>query len=245
MKKLLLTALFLLTPFISQAALSDSLVSYWNLNESSGNAADSFGSNTLTNTGVTYTTGINSNGGVFSESSDKLAITDASQSGLDFDGDFTFSFWVNLTSNTSSSFFAKQGANGYRMRIYNGDDMELIIFQGAATTQVIKTGLSTGSWHHIVGQRTGDTVQIKFDNSAWTSQGGAHRDITNTGDFNMGNSTAVNDPVQGMMDEVGIWSRALTDDEITTLYNSGAGTFYPFPAATTPAPAQIIWFWEE
>jgi hypothetical protein len=31
------------------------------------------------------------------------------------------------------------------------------------------------------------------------------------------------------VDELGIWNRALTAAEITTLYNSGAGRTYPFP----------------
>lgn len=31
----------------------------------------------------------------------------------------------------------------------------------------------------------------------------------------------------GYVDEVGVWDRALADAEITNLYNSGAGKFYP------------------
>jgi hypothetical protein len=35
--------------------------------------------------------------------------------------------------------------------------------------------------------------------------------------------------VNGQIDEVAIWSRVLTSDERTELFNAGAGKFYPFP----------------
>ena len=35
----------------------------------------------------------------------------------------------------------------------------------------------------------------------------------------------------GLVDECGIWSRALTTDEVTSLYNSGNGFTYPFIGA--------------
>ena len=39
----------------------------------------------------------------------------------------------------------------------------------------------------------------------------------------------------GTIDEVGIWSRALTSTEVTSLYNGGAGFQYPFVTASGPA----------
>ena len=43
--------------------------------------------------------------------------------------------------------------------------------------------------------------------------------------FFIGNGSG-NYLVQGMMDEVGVWSRALSADEIALLYNSGSGLAY-------------------
>ncbi len=34
--------------------------------------------------------------------------------------------------------------------------------------------------------------------------------------------------MDGIVDEVGLWSRALTIAEVTALYNAGAGLAYPF-----------------
>jgi len=36
----------------------------------------------------------------------------------------------------------------------------------------------------------------------------------------------------GLIDEVGIWSRALNSTEVSELYNSGSGLAYPFTTGT-------------
>ena len=41
----------------------------------------------------------------------------------------------------------------------------------------------------------------------------------------------------GMMDEIGVWSRALTATEVTELYNSGNGLAYPF---STPSKFALL-----
>ena len=42
--------------------------------------------------------------------------------------------------------------------------------------------------------------------------------------------------VDGIIDEVGIWARSLSDAEVTQLYNAGAGLTYPFTLPFTPTP---------
>ena len=86
-------------------ALIDNQVSYWKLDESSGNASDSEGSNTLTNSNVTYQAGKINNGALWNSATDVLQIADGSQSGLDITGDISFSFWVKLTSQPGSGTF--------------------------------------------------------------------------------------------------------------------------------------------
>jgi hypothetical protein len=82
-------------------ALTDNIVSYWKLNESSGNASDSVGSNTLTNNNtVTYVPAKIANGAnLVRASSQYLSIADASQTGLDLSSNFTFTMWVNLATH--------------------------------------------------------------------------------------------------------------------------------------------------
>jgi hypothetical protein len=50
---------------------------------------------------------------------------------------------------------------------------------------------------------------------------------TNNG-FDIGDRSNGSFPFNGSVDEFGIWKRALTSAEISSLYNSGNGLKYPF-----------------
>jgi len=43
----------------------------------------------------------------------------------------------------------------------------------------------------------------------------------NVGDYGGG-------PMDGSLDEIGVWNRALSDEEVAQLYNGGNGLAYPF-----------------
>jgi hypothetical protein len=50
--------------------------------------------------------------------------------------------------------------------------------------------------------------------------------VTGASDFNIGRRQAGDFYTDGLIDQVGIWKRKLTSDEITYLYNSGNGRSY-------------------
>jgi hypothetical protein len=78
--------------------------------------------------------------------------------------------------------------------------------------------------------KDGVKLQAKINNSGWY-------DISTTATLlgkdwprlmiGAGESYGYN-PVDGLLDEIGVWNRRLNDDEISYLYNSGAGRTYPF-----------------
>lgn len=83
------------------ADLSTNLVSYWELEESSGTREDSHGANDLTdNNTVLYGTGKQGNGADF-EATNSEYLNVASSLGA-YNDTFTYSFWVNLESLPSS-----------------------------------------------------------------------------------------------------------------------------------------------
>jgi hypothetical protein len=227
-------------------ALSDNLVSYWRFNESSGNAVDDVGSNDLTNTGCTYTTGkINNGVDLEAGDSDYLSITDASQTGLDFSTALSFSAWVKVESTFGGvryvvlSKWSGAGADrSYWWYLLNNDTMTLQTNDGVTTEEFAfqyTPGFSTGTWYHIVvtmeqqthtltktvakGYVNGDLVNM-FSVTAVTIQNGA-------ADFIVGNKASA-DYFDGMIDELGVWSRALTHVEVLQLYNLGSGLTEPF-----------------
>src|SRR5678816_4549644 len=82
-------------------SLLTNLVSYWKLDEASGNRADAHGANTLTDSasGVPSTTGVISNGaGLFSGNTPRF-LSHADNSDLSTgDIDWTFSAWVKFNT---------------------------------------------------------------------------------------------------------------------------------------------------
>ena len=47
-------------------------------------------------------------------------------------------------------------------------------------------------------------------------------------------------PYNGLIDEVGFWHKVLSQSEVTSLYNSGAGLAYPFSASAGFAFNQAV-----
>lgn len=225
-------------------ALIDSIVSYWKLDESSGNAADSAGSNTLTNANVTYTTGKINNGATFDSTSDTLSIADASQSGLDITGNFSISMWVNFTTLPASGeyqyLYSKWASTGNQRGIhiyyYNPAGtrqltVDLSADGSTAETIASNQSFSTSTWYHVVFTFTAATSKYNFyvNASALGEQTGAKTAIlNNTAAASIGNEPTDTKNIKGMIDEVGIWSKVLSGTEVTELYNSGSGFSYPF-----------------
>jgi hypothetical protein len=100
--------------------------------------------------------------------------------------------------------------------------------------------LSVSAWHHIVvifdGSQTGDANRLKMyaDGSQLTlsvAAGAVPAALQADGaDFNLGKfGGGLTFYMNGRIDEVGIWSKALTSGEVAELYNAGAGkTCCPF-----------------
>ncbi len=233
-------------------ALTDNIVSYWKFNESSGNAADSAGSNTLTNNNtITYVAGKLSNAAhINSASTQYFSITDASQSGLDLVGDFSFSFWVKYATLPADGIralhFTKYLRAGNQRSYYCGllNDtgtyyMDLIISSdGAATNnpRVTWTPL-TGTYYYFTVVFTAASSKTQFYiNGAQqgADQTGTITSIKNgTAKFEIGMNDG-DESAQSYVfdqDEMGVWSRALTSGEVSQLYNAGAGLTYPFTVA--------------
>jgi hypothetical protein len=220
-------------------SLATSLISYWKLDESSGNAADSFASNPLTNTGTcTYAGGLINNAAQNASSGQYLGVTNTL--GLAVNSDFSLSMWINLASEDTNDhdiwgmvFTGGSGALWRIMYEYNGGTRRLRLYRnGSTTTFVDITGnIANGSWLHLGISYTGGTGAIKLYKNYSTTATGTH---TNTGSQGSGNQFTIlnsqgsgfSSPLAGKMDEVGIWSRVLSDTEFSTLYNGGAGYAY-------------------
>jgi hypothetical protein len=230
--------------------LTTNLVSYWKFDEAStsGSAADSAGSNTLTNVNsATFSTGkINNAANMVHSSSQYFSIADGSQTGLDITGDMTINAWVNFptplaasevigfvskcdnSSRAWCSIFSNNGSN---------DTFTLAVSSNGTSnsqdTVVFSSPFATGTWYMltVVYHASAGTFNVYRNGSLEGTGTGLFNSIfSGTAEFRVGwdNNPSPTDGFNGSMDEVGIWSRALSGSEVSQLYNSGSGIQYPF-----------------
>lgn len=223
-------------------ALTTNLVAYWKLDESSGNAADSHSSNTLTNNNtVTYTSAKLNNGAAFGSpnTNKSLSRTDA----LGFTTDNTIvvsvSAWVKYSSFPVSDIgvaFSITSTNATRMLFgFRGDgsgncaDVEMYCVGTTGGTMLSFSNVySANTWYHVVWilDTTNSTSKIYVNGSAVVTGTATYRtNTTNTAKSGIVENAGY--PISGFADEVGVWSRALTATEVSQLYNGGNPLPYP------------------
>ncbi len=225
-------------------SLLTNLVSYWKFDESSGNAADAHGSNTLTNNGTATFAAGKINNACDLESSGAaqfFSIADASQSGLDLSTELSFSLWTKLESapGTQYQFINKHSQPNnecyfFGYRTASTPNLRLLVDKtGNGTVSDvlgINTTLNNAQWYHLVVTWTGSNKTAKFyidGTQSGSDQVGTNVDTIFNSAAAFGIGTSLVEDFDGMIDEVGVWSRALTSTEVSQLYNSGNGLAYP------------------
>lgn len=217
------------------------LVSWWSLDETSGNRADSHGSNTLTDNGsVGSAAGKQSNGADFEDtSSQSLTITSNStlQTG---NTDFTFGGWFKFESLTGFHFLMGKNDHSsgreYSLIYDHGNTrFDFYIGNGASSSAFVSdTSVATpatATWYFIVAwyDSSATTIYIQVNNDG-TPDSNASLGITpatGSSQFAIGKRSDNSDwYLDGIADECFLYKRVLTAAERTWLYNSGAGRSY-------------------
>ena len=214
------------------STLLNGLVSYWKLDTNNATQPDEVGGNDGTVTGATFTSS-GKIGGAYSFDGTGDYINIATTNGLDTPSNITISAWIK-TSDLNGALFDKRdsSSDGYGMFIFNG---YLHLRINANIQNSTGTYISDNVWHYVVATYDGTYIRLYVDGT-----------IDDT-PLNIGLST-INTPHDavigylfdlsttiwnyiGLIDEVAIWNRALTTDEITELFNGGEGNQYPFTMA--------------
>lgn len=194
------------------------------------NLSDSFAGNTLTNNGgVAFVPGKIGSAAQFDANEKNLRSTSFTFP----TGDFTLSLWLNPTSylGSQNQFVASSGVNGgpYGALIFlfgSNNNSLYFLAQGTNTLQLGPYTVTTAAWQHILMRRSGSTL------TAWVN-GVQVGSGSSTGALNHGGNTGITigasptgSPSRCLVDALAVWSRALTDTEIATIYNSGEGAEY-------------------
>ncbi len=216
-------------------ALADNLIAAWELDEASGNAIDSHGSNDLTDTntvgagtGLVYGSARDFESG----SSEYFALADNADLSTG-DIDYTFEVWLKLESSITCTVLAKR--EGYEYGIRNVPGSGGIRFTHG--TNEINTlfdtlgALSTGTWYQVFAwhDATNNLNGITVNNGTpITSSDAGAAAADGGGAFNLGRDPVFGEPFDGLIGPVRFWKRVVTSDERTELYNAGAGRDYAY-----------------
>jgi hypothetical protein len=207
---------------------------YWKLE----NVNDSFGSYTLTNTAsTTFTAGKIDNAATFNGSSQALnnaSIWGATSYPRSYAG------WVKfdtVAAGGDQSVFAigDGSVHYYTFKLRDSDDE--LVFRSNNTTQSadVDTGITAvaDTWYHIaVVQHSATSVSLYVDGTKTNTTASTYSATVD--DFYigyLGRSSVW--WLDGQVDEVGFWDKALTDENVTELYNGGDGQQYPFTGVSS------------
>lgn len=217
-------------------ALTDNLVAYYKLDETSGSTSiDSTGTNNSTN----YNASVNQTGKIdkaysFNGSSAYLQSSSQSFTG---NANYTITAWIKTDVANTYQVILSNGIEstkaGLKFKINDNNTIgaDLANAAGPSSTSTI----STGTWYFVTLTKSSDTYQIYingFTNGSSVTITSSNISVAGTQRISKDVSSGTG-YFNGLIDEIGIWTRALSSSEIAELYNSGTGLSYPFTPPET------------
>ncbi len=87
---------------------------------------------------------------------------------------------------------------------------------------ICSTFVADGNWHHVLASRQNGFFNISIDGILCTTVSDGFSNLTNSNPLYIGSpSPFPSQYFNGQLDDIAIWNRALTPQEITQLYNQG------------------------
>ena len=159
----------------------------------------------------------------------------------DLQDGFGFSLWFKTESSFDSNvrrlLTKRDQYDIYRTPGHHGPDLKLKLSAsgGSNFTTTIISGLSTNTWYWLYWSVDGSNLRYSV-NGAALSTGGSISSYAGYGyKFEIGNWSGTGLTGRfwnSLIDEVTYWGEMLTQDEIESIYNSGAGLAYPFASSS-------------
>jgi hypothetical protein len=217
--------------------MDDGMVLYFPFSENTGTATidrSQIGfTGTLTN-GTTWGNGILGYGVILDGTNDYISVA-ANTINVSFGTNMSYSMWINVSSLTSKTRQylvdlrgdgGGSGTSSYFLFDYAGTDM-VTFTVGNSGLEVISSnvGMPTGVWHHVAATRSGSTWKIYLNGVEVKSGTSNSTALTLTNTFRIGTYSGAGAGAeyyfQGSMDEVKIYKRTLSANEISLQYYEG------------------------
>ena len=211
---------------------TNGLVGWWPFN---GNANDESGhGNNGTVNGATLSNdrnGILNSAYYLNGQTDYISVPDAKAM---LPSNISLSSWVkipsNYTGNNGVGRIVRSRFFGYTLTfILPNNSINFEIWTNTTNSTLLSTSniiTNDDAWHHIVGTFNGNEIKLYFDGLLIGSLATPNSNIFYSSDGLVvfgrdGNNPSLSTALyQGWIDDCGIWNRALTQQEITDLYNA-------------------------
>jgi hypothetical protein len=141
--------------------------------------------------------------------------------------DFTIQTWVNLNHRRPQIFIEKFfGQQGPGWTFYDTSNSIQFYADSAAIFITVSPSISLGDWHQLCARRSGNQFSIILDGQVVQTLASDHTIQPTSSPLwlgQRGRGEGGNYGLDGRIDEVAIWNRALSQEELAELYNSRAG----------------------
>ncbi len=235
---------------ISKIVATIGLVSYYTLDQTTGNALDFLNVNDLTESGtvpsqvgiINNSRGVYSGSNFFSDTSFSNAINGSQ--------DFSISLWVNRTGSIASNQrFLKLDDGTANELLFNLDFdsnnlVRMVMGKNGVGATVIVTSddIELNEWTQIVATFNSSNNQMRLYVNGTLDKTDTFTDtaVLFSDSFFLGATSGGGNPfTNGFIDEVGYWNKTLDATEISDIYNSGAGE-RPFTNLSTQTFDRLI-----
>jgi len=222
-----------ITVTVSTTTTVNGLQAYYTLNEGSGAlAGDSSGNNNSgTISGATWTTG-KKGGGLSFDGINDYVRTPGSSSLAISENAITISAWVNyLNTNTHQIFIAKPYKEGSHVSPYFSYSMHGLFVNstqirprfwlaigGTAKSVSSSELLNSQTWYHLTGVYNGSTMKIYINGVERGSVSVSGNITSYTTPLLIGANGGFTECYKGSIDDVRIYNRALSNQEVQDLY---------------------------
>jgi len=226
-------AVLVVNPAPPCAPVLNGMVDWW---PGEGNANDLIGTNNGTLAGgVTFAPGEVGQAFVF-DGSDYVSIPDA----LSIDAltnAMTVEAWIKVTQFSSQDWISIicKGDTSWQLRRYSTSSTLSFWTDGLSNPELEgNRNINDGQWHHVAGVYDGTNKYIYVDGTLDVSEPATGTIAVNTQPLLLGdNAGALQRNFDGLVDEVSIYNRALSAQEIQTIYVAGSNGKCP-PVPTPP-----------
>ena len=231
-------------------ALTDSLTSYYKFDENAANTTVSDATSTNTGTSTVNTSTLSVAGKIntafsFDGSTNDYEVGFSTVFGMS-ETSSSINCWVNLDSTSENGAFVSigkaesdPGGDGYSIGVgsttFNDSGNHLIGIYEVVRWFNSGTNIGTG-WHMVTLTIDSSGVpSLWLDGTVITSYAGNNARAPTINSYIGGyTQEGTSRHVDAIIDEVGLWTKELSTEEVTSLYNSGSGLAYPFGSEAAP-----------